>query len=497
MVPTRLRRLLYLLQHAPMLSARKVRQRVARRWHYFVATRKAQRDNSPPVIRQDSNGLIGALTDALPLVVIERRTGFALYGVRAADVPLLLARCQRAPAQAQFLIDKRPIAAHPPARRVYSASRISLRVPAEEYEQVYEFEIFDPGETGSYVSRTGSNHIAGVLYCEAFAGGVTDLTSTMPELAGAANAVDIDIVYTWVNNRDAEWLRAFRAANPGAASADATGEARFYSNDELRYSLRSVFMHLPWAATIHIVSNCDPPDWLDTSHPRLRWVRHEQILPTDCLPTFNSHAIESALHRVPDLAETFLYFNDDFFVLRDMAPANFLGRNGTLKANLERQAVVNAAVDSSAPDYLNAARNSARLLFERYNYYPTRLHRHTPYALSRSLLQELEREFEEAIDRTRRARFRSITDINVPSFLAHHYGYVKRAVVYDGYPATLIKSNDPFSVLKMREADLHSEEFVVCINEGGTPGPTAAWRKEAATFVAKRFQKRAPWERGR
>ncbi len=31
------------------------------------------------------------------------------------------------------------------------------------------------------------------------------------------------------------------------------------------------------------------------------------------LPVFNSQTIETVLHRVPNLAEYFVYFNDDFF----------------------------------------------------------------------------------------------------------------------------------------------------------------------------------------
>ena len=59
-------------------------------------------------------------------------------------------------------------------------------------------------------------------------------------------------------------------------------------------------------------------EWLDTSHPQLRLVHHDAILPPDALPTFNSHAIESALHKVPDLAEQFVYLNDDFFLGRPL-----------------------------------------------------------------------------------------------------------------------------------------------------------------------------------
>ena len=57
------------------------------------------------------------------------------------------------------------------------------------------------------------------------------------------------------------------------------------------------------------------PTWLDTSSPKFRLVTHAQIFPnaTD-LPTFNSNAIEAHLHKIPGLAECFLYMNDGSFV---------------------------------------------------------------------------------------------------------------------------------------------------------------------------------------
>ena len=57
-------------------------------------------------------------------------------------------------------------------------------------------------------------------------------------------------------------------------------------------------------------------------------VDHAAILPPDALPTFNSHAIESALHRVPDLAEHFVYLNDDFFLGRPLGPETFFSPAG-------------------------------------------------------------------------------------------------------------------------------------------------------------------------
>ena len=48
------------------------------------------------------------------------------------------------------------------------------------------------------------------------------------------------------------------------------------------------------------------------------------IRESDALPTFNSHAIELNLHRIPGLAPAFLYFNDDFFLGQRAFPDDFL-----------------------------------------------------------------------------------------------------------------------------------------------------------------------------
>ena len=69
---------------------------------------------------------------------------------------------------------------------------------------------------------------------------------------------------------------------------------------------------------------------LVADHSCIRVVPHSEIFPdTGDLPTFNSHAIEACLHRIPDLSENFLYFNDDVFLGRprrkDLALPRSLG----------------------------------------------------------------------------------------------------------------------------------------------------------------------------
>ena len=50
---------------------------------------------------------------------------------------------------------------------------------------------------------------------------------------------------------------------------------------------------------------------------------HERIIPNELLPTFNSTTIEMYLHRIPDLAEQFIYSNDDMFPIRPLQISDF------------------------------------------------------------------------------------------------------------------------------------------------------------------------------
>ena len=54
-------------------------------------------------------------------------------------------------------------------------------------------------------------------------------------------------------------------------------------------------------------------------------VNHKDYIPEQFLPTYNSVVIERYLHRIPDLAEHFVYFNDDFYIINNIV--GFLGNS--------------------------------------------------------------------------------------------------------------------------------------------------------------------------
>jgi hypothetical protein len=96
-------------------------------------------------------------------------------------------------------------------------------------------------------------------------------------------------------------------------------QGRVYDFGQMRYAMRSALMHAPYIRNfIVVVSSKETqiPSWLDTTHPRVRVVEHEEIWdnPTWDLPSMNSNAIEWNMINIPDLAPLFLYFNDDFAI---------------------------------------------------------------------------------------------------------------------------------------------------------------------------------------
>ena len=318
---------------------------------------------------------------------------------------------------------------------------------------------------------------------------------------------DVDVVYTWVNAQDPDWQQQFREhAHPTAMpSIDSPGDGgggdgddptsdRFLSRDELRYSLRSLLHFAPWVGHVYIVSNCKPPEWFDEHNQRVRWIYHEEILDPAFLPTFNSHAIETAIHRVPNLSEHFLYFNDDIFVMRPVTKSDFFVANGIAKIRPEPYGIVQGSLDPNDPDYINAARNGQALLQAEFSKTATRPHTHSPQSMKRSVAQASEELFAEAFDVTRRNRFRSISDISPTSFLYPNFAYLAGKAVMDSPKTALLNANHPYrdrfqSYLDMLRTGRFAElPLTLCINDGGGSAGNDDWGQAIIDFMHAAFK---------
>ena len=132
----------------------------------------------------------------------------------------------------------------------------------------------------------------------------------------------MDIVITYVNGLDPVWQQDYeRHTNIPVL------EKRFRDWGTLRYLFRGIEQHMPFIGKVFLVVSHESqvPEWINRQMVRV--VLHNEIIPEEYLPTFNCNPIEMHLHRIKDLDEEYLYFNDDIFPLKECQPTDFF-RNG-------------------------------------------------------------------------------------------------------------------------------------------------------------------------
>ncbi|MGN6112967.1 MAG: stealth family protein [Luteimonas sp.] len=142
----------------------------------------------------------------------------------------------------------------------------------------------------------------------------------------------IDAVIPWVDGADPAHRARLDAhlASLGCRRPVAADPTRFNDDGELGWCLASIIRHAPWLRTIHVVTDAQRPAALDALRgtpweSRVRLVDHREIYRgfEEFLPTFNSRSISSLFWRIPGIADRHLYFNDDFMLLRPVAPQDF------------------------------------------------------------------------------------------------------------------------------------------------------------------------------
>ncbi len=154
-----------------------------------------------------------------------------------------------------------------------------------------------------------------------------------------------DIVYTYVNGDDPTHIQSKQQAmNVFAPEPESSHICRFHSSCEIVFSLFSIFMFVNHEelSKIYVVISDNSNQTISFEHPtwiqnhtefqaflneRLEYVRHSEIIPIEFLPTFNSHVIELYLNNIPNLLETFVYFNDDCFLGAPVSQSFFFSQS--------------------------------------------------------------------------------------------------------------------------------------------------------------------------
>ncbi len=327
--------------------------------------------------------------------------------------------------------------------------------------------------------------------------------STWPTLVGMWDSLaadidfPIDIVFSWVDGTDQEWQRARAAKMQSYVVGEGDDhEARFRQINELKYAMRSVHLFAPWIRNIVVVTDSPRPEWL-ADHPRVRVLPSSEFFADpSVLPTYNSHAVESQLHRISGLSEHFIYSNDDMFFGREVSPQSFFTSGGVSRFIESHTRIGLGEPNPSRSGFENAARVNRALLLQKFGCMISRNLEHAPAPLRRSVIERLESEFPEDFRRTASARFRSATDISVTNSLYHFYALMTGfAVPQESLRVNYVDTTAREGIDALRPLLRKRDYDFFCLNDGSFPEISAKERVHAVTaFLEDYFPIPAPWE---
>lgn len=170
----------------------------------------------------------------------------------------------------------------------------------------------------------------------------------------------IDFVIAWVDSNDIKWQNLRNKY----ASADPEDRAEYRYRDwwTLKYFFRWVEKFTPWVNNVFFVTFGHCPSWLNLNHPKLKFIKHENYIPKEYLPTFNSHTIELNFHRITGLSEHFVYFNDDMFIIDFMKQSDFF------ELGVPKQIAGLEAITTSNEIYAHTLLNDVLLINRHFSY---------------------------------------------------------------------------------------------------------------------------------
>lgn len=356
----------------------------------------------------------------------------------------------------------------------------------------------------------------------------------------------IDFVITWVDGSDEEWLaekRAFAEGRPLIEKPSSTSNRTFAENqpsiknqpslekprfdssdlrfrndfDFLRYWFRGVEKFAPWVNRIFFVTAGHLPDWLNLQHPKLKIIRHSDFIPQEFLPTFNSHTIENNLHRIKELSENFVYFNDDFYLLRktrsedffkegqyqgktQLLPRAFFAENILINnpsrdifpyIQMNNMALVNQDYDKRSFYKLHKSKaynikygifNLRNFLLKPWREFSLLYDPHCAISYKKSTFETVWKKHEEILRETSSHHFRSDRDV---SHLIFYYTqllegkFIPRSANFSHHTMLNKDENQNLQIIRMVESQKY---HILCINDGEVKDPAKTRAAIAAAF---------------
>ena len=214
----------------------------------------------------------------------------------------------------------------------------------------------------------------------------------------------IDLVVPYVDSTDPNWQKLFIQYNKDIDKT-ISGKERFRGQgDFFRFFFRGIEKNIPWINNIYLLvqSKSQVPKWLDQTNVKI--ITHDQFIPKEYLPTFNSCTIEMFLWNISGLVEKFIYLNDDFFITNYISADKLFFNNKCLFNLISRSITKNYSL------YDYHCSNNYKLLFgETQNY----LHLdHEIRPLYKSKIIECYNKYKKEIDKSI-SQFRTNKNYNI------------------------------------------------------------------------------------
>ncbi len=337
---------------------------------------------------------------------------------------------------------------------------------------------------------------------EAFTTIPTDLVLQDPSIL--EDSEPIDVVYTYVDKADPEW-KALRKKSLKLAS-DVLPQAKRKCGcrdfDELKYSLRSIYAFAPFVRHIFIVTSGKKPKWL-VDHPMVTVVSHDQIFTDkDHLPTFNSVAVESNLHRIPDLASRYIYFTSDLFLGKNVTRHDFYERPYKIKVFLSQKKILD---DGVKVDHVTKtlARNMCSFLESHTFGSDVQLkkddlcyHAHTPLPMIKWIAELTEKQFPAVFASCSSHKFPSSKDMSITNGLIPQYALKHGAgvAVKNADSMTISFKGKPSHVQARIAALGERKPMFFCVKDISTTKANKVADAALRKFLEACFPNPAPWE---
>ncbi|BBA92998.1 Stealth CR1 domain-containing protein [Streptococcus ruminantium] len=320
----------------------------------------------------------------------------------------------------------------------------------------------------------------------------------------------IDFVVTWVDGSDPKWQKQ-KQHYMSEEDKGLNSVARYRDWEIFKYWFRAVEKHAPWVNKVVLITEGHVPEWLNINHEKLLLIKHSDYIPQEYLPTFNSNVIELNIHRIEELSEHFVLFNDDMFINKSVGPEDFF-RNGlptdvgVFSPQVPKSGGI-ASISLNNIEVINDYFNTHQILkewnnkFFRLSYGKHLLKNfivlpwnsvlgfydhHLPVAYKKSTFKHLWNLEEQKLRQTSRNKFRTKSDIN--HWLMRYWQlasgqFTPRSVHFGNYYSIFDELNKIISELR------NPKYHLICLNDGEEISDFEEVKQKIAKSFAIRYLK--------